>query len=302
LGFHGGFGVQAHGFSGLKLEEGVVPFVERTDMVDFMWGTSGQMNFLGLIRKYSATARGVPDIHAFMKNPMLSGNGRPAMRRGFTLVELMVVILIIVVMAVLVVAGTNRFIENSRKVKAMAQFRDFQVGMGLFEGDYQKPPIPQSKRDTGWDTIYGDPGGNYSTQFLVSALAGGGRGDPYKGESFSSKDVNPRNESYMTFPFSPDNKAGVGKDGRLYDPWGGEVMVAINGFKSNNPNSILVDFNSGQNDRRLHTWGLAEYIETKPKDQSYVFWSYGKDKKKGKNGPNNQSVVKLAGSDDVISW
>lgn len=212
------------------------------------------------------------------------------------------VILITVVLAVLVVGGTNRFIENGRKVRAMAQFRDFQVGMTLFEGDYQKPPIPKSKRDTGWDTIYGDPGGNYTNQFLVAALAGEDKDYPYRGESFSTRDVNPRNESYMTFPFTPDNKAGVGTDGKLYDPWGREIMVAINGFKSNNDSDTLVDFNNGQNDLRLHTWGLAEYTETKPRDQSFVFWSYGKDGKKGRKESNNQKVVPLAGSDDVISW
>ena len=221
---------------------------------------------------------------------------------GFTLTELLVVILIIVVMAVLVAAGANRFLENGRKVRVMAQFRDFQVGMSLFETDYNKPPIPQSKRDTGWDTIYGDPGGNYSNQFLVAALAGEDKDFPYKGENFSSKDVNPRNESYMTFPFAPDKRGGVGDDGRLYDPWGGEIMVAINGFKSTQSNSLLVEFNNGQNDRRLHTWGLAEYTETKPKNESYVFWSYGKDMKKGKAAPNNQMVVPLKGSDDMISW
>ncbi|MDP3851396.1 MAG: prepilin-type N-terminal cleavage/methylation domain-containing protein [Luteolibacter sp.] len=226
------------------------------------------------------------------------------MRGAFTLVELLVVILIILVLAVLITAGTHRFIENSRKVKAMAQFRDFQVGMTLFEGDYMKPPIPKSKRDTGWDTIYGDPGGLYSTQFLVSALAGEDKDFPFKNgeENFATKDANPRNEAYMTFPFSSEHKGGVGKDGRLYDPWGREVLVAINGLKSTNPAHILVDFNKGENDRRLHTWGLAEYTETKPKDQAYVFWSYGKDGKKGKKAPKFGDVVPLAGSDDVISW
>lgn len=222
--------------------------------------------------------------------------------RGFTLVELLVVVVIIIVLAGLVTIGANRFIESGRKVQAMAQFRDFQVGMSLFEGDYQKAPIPSSKRDTGWDTIYGDPGGNYSTQFLISALAGEDKDFPYRGENFSSKEVNPRNEAYMTFPFRSDKKGGVGEDGRLYDPWGREVMVAINGFKSNNDQHTLVDFNNGQNDRRLHTWGLAEYTDTKPKDQSYVFWSYGKDGKKGGGSAHYWDKVPLLGSDDVISW
>jgi prepilin-type N-terminal cleavage/methylation domain-containing protein len=225
-----------------------------------------------------------------------------ASRNGFTLVELMIVIAIVAVLAVLVAAGANRFIENSRKVKTMAQFRDFQVGMTLFEGDYMKPPIPRSKRDTGWDTIYGDPGGFYTNQFLVAALAGEDKDFPYKGENFSAKEANPRSESYITFPYAPDNRGGVGKDGKLYDPWGREIMVAINGMKSTNPGAVLVDFSNGQNDRRLHTWGLAEYKETKPRDQAYVFWSYGKNGKKGKKGANFGSVVPYAGSDDVISW
>ena len=225
------------------------------------------------------------------------------MSRGFTLVELLVVIAIVAVLATLSFVGSRRFIENGKKVQAMAQFRDFQTGLALFETDYTKPPIPKSKRDTGWDTIYGDPGGNYTTQFLVSALAGEDKDYPYKGnETFSAKDANPRGEAYMTFKSAANNKGGVGKDGKLYDPWGGEVMVAINGFKSNNPNDNLVSFGNGQNDSRLHTWGLAEYKETKPKEQAYVFWSYGKDKKKGKNGPSYGAVVAYAGSDDVISW
>jgi prepilin-type N-terminal cleavage/methylation domain-containing protein len=225
-----------------------------------------------------------------------------ACRTGFTLVELMVVIAIVAVLAVLITAGSRRFIESSRKVQTMAQFRDFQVGMTLFEADYMKPPIPRSKRDTGWDTIYGDPGGFYTNQFLVAALAGEDKDFPYRDENFSAKDANPRNESYITFPYAADNRGGVGRDGRLYDPWGREIMVAINGMKSNNPAHSLVDFNNGQNDRRLNTWGLAEYKDTKPRDQAYVFWSYGKDGKKGRKGPASNSIVLYAGSDDVISW
>jgi prepilin-type N-terminal cleavage/methylation domain-containing protein len=217
--------------------------------------------------------------------------------QGFTLVELLVVILIIAVLAVLGFVGSTRFIDKGKKVQAMAQFRDFEVGLKMFEMDYTKPPLPASKRDGGWDTIYGDPGGNYTNQFLVSVLAGEDKDYPYKGnETFSAKQANPQGQSYMTFPLAADNKKGVGQDGKLYDPWGGEIMVAINGF--NAPNMTLVDFNNGQNDRRLHTWTLAEYADTKPKDQAYVFWSYGKDKKKGKEGKPGP----VAQSDDAISW
>ncbi|MEO7098272.1 MAG: type II secretion system protein [Luteolibacter sp.] len=226
---------------------------------------------------------------------------RKSKARGFTLVELLVVIAIVAVLAVLSFVGASRFLERGRKVQAMAQFRDFEIGMKMFETDYTKPPIPQSKRDSGWDTIYGDPNGTYTNQFLISALAGEDKDYPAKtGEIFSPKGVNPRGEGYITFPFAPDNKKGVGKDGNLYDPWGRQVMVAINGF--NSPEGELVPFNDGENDSRLHTWKLAEYTETKPFEQSYVFWSYGKDGKKGKGAASVDSVVPYGTSDDVISW
>lgn len=221
--------------------------------------------------------------------------------RGFTLVELLVVISIIAVLAVLVAMGSRKFIESGRKVQALAQFRDFKVGMTLFEGDYQRPPVPSNKKDNGWDTIYGNPDPLYHNDFLVSVLAGEDKDYPYQGNvNFSTKQTNPRGEAYMTFPLAPDKKGGVGEDGILYDPWGREIMVAVNSL--NAPNEELVDFNNGHNDRRLHTWGLAEYTDTKPRDQSFVFWSYGKDGKKGNNAANYWDKVPHAGSDDVVSW
>jgi prepilin-type N-terminal cleavage/methylation domain-containing protein len=81
-----------------------------------------------------------------------------AHQRAFTLVELLVVIAIIMALAFFATMGGGRFMEQGRKVKVMDQFRNFEVGMTLFVGDYQKPPISQSKLPGGWDTIYGDRG------------------------------------------------------------------------------------------------------------------------------------------------
>jgi len=255
------------------------------------------------------------DLNGIISKPWLPGHhphdnlrmmNRPKPIRasvpGFTLTELLVVVVIIAILVVLSLVGYSRFIERGKKVQTLAQFRDFKVGMAAFEGDYMRPPVPRSKRDTGWDTIYGDPGGLYSNAFLIAALAGEDQDFTYDEENFSSTEVNPRNNTYVVFPFAQDKIGGVGPDGRLYDPWGGEIMVAINGMLGADTNARLVDFNNGQNDRRLHTWGLAEYKETRPREQSYVLWSYGKDRKKGNNAPNNGDIVPLQGSDDVISW
>lgn len=107
--------------------------------------------------------------------------------------------------------------------------------------------------------------------------------------------------------FKPvDKKAnGVGPDGALYDPWGKEWMIAVNAF--NGPNQELVDENKttpGKNDKVLDTAGLAVYAETKPREEAFVMWTYGKDGKKGvvEAGRAKKQQPPLKGSDDVISW
>ncbi len=230
----------------------------------------------------------------------------PRARGGFTLVELLVVIAIIAVLVVLSLVGSKRFIDNGKKVQAMTQFRQLQVGIAAFELDYNKPPIPASKRsETEYtDTVYGDPGGLYGNEYVISVLAGNDKEFPMKtSETFSAKESNPRQESYTTFPFVPDKKNGVGDDGKLYDPWGAEMMIAINGMAA--PGQTLnttIQGNKGKNDQVLWTWGLGEYKETKPKFQTSAYWSYGKDHKKGNNAKNVGDVVPLNGSDDVVSW
>jgi len=236
----------------------------------------------------------------------MTSHQNPRAGGGFTLVELLVVIAIVAVLVVLSVAGSKRFIDNGKKVQAMTQFRQLQVGFSAFELDYTKPPIPASKRsDTEYtDTVYGDPGGLYGNEYLISVLAGSDKEYPMKtSETFSAKESNPRQEAYTTFPFVADKKNGVGDDGKLYDPWGGEMIMAINGMAA--PGATLnttAQGNKGKNDQVLYTWGLGEYKETKPKFQTAVFWSYGKDKKKGNSAPNVGDVVPLSGSDDVVSW
>lgn len=219
---------------------------------------------------------------------------------GFTLVELLTIIGILSVLAVLAAFASLRVAENRKKLQAMEQFTRFQAGLALFEADYQKPPVPESKLVDGDDTLYGDPGGAYHNSFLVAALVGGSKEHPYAGETFDTARMKQRLEKYADFPFRADKKGGVGPDGILYDPWGREIVVAVNGFKGQD--HALEDFNNGKSDRRLHTAGLAEYTETKPSEQPYVFWSYGKDGKKGNGAPHYGDVVRFKGSDDVISW
>jgi type II secretory pathway pseudopilin PulG len=219
---------------------------------------------------------------------------------GLTLVELLTVTGILAVLAVLATFASFRAAENGKKLQAMELFTRFQAGLALFEADYQKPPVPESKLQDGDDTLYGDPGGPYHNSILVAALLGNSKEFQYTGETLDTARMKQRLEKYADLPFKADKKGGVGPDGILYDPWGREIVVAVNGFKGQN--RALEDFNNGKSDRRLHTAGLGEYTETKPSEQPYVFWSYGKDGKKGNGAPHYGDVVRYKGSDDVISW
>jgi prepilin-type N-terminal cleavage/methylation domain-containing protein len=238
-------------------------------------------------------------------------------RSGFTLIEILIVIAIIAVLALVAVVGSKGFVEKGRKVQVMAQFRDFEVGLKMYENDYNRPPIPESKRAEGYDTMYGDPGGLYSTSILVVPLAGMKKEDfpdfPDHGtdEVFDEDQMNRRAEKYLEFPLSLDNKNGIGfkegsKDGRLYDAWGREVIMVINGGQAmgegSPPITQGVGPEPGKNDTHLETWGFGVYTDTRPGEQSYVFISYGADGKKGKGAKDYWDVVPYSGSDDVISW
>jgi len=217
------------------------------------------------------------------------------MARGFTLVELMVVIVIVVVLASMVFLFSNRAINRAEKLTAVQQMRDLGAGMEGYIADYGRPPIPGGKspgsnrdEEPGWDTIYGDPPQpkrNYGNEAIIGPLSGDAKSDFQmdNGEVFRAAELNPKGNQYIQFPFVEDKKNGVGDDGRLYDPWGHEVIIAIN---SHAPGSK-------PDERRLDTYGLGEWTDKKPRFERYAFWSYGRDGEKQET---------IAQSDDVAFW
>lgn len=210
-------------------------------------------------------------------------------RSGFTLIELLVVIVIVAALSALAFMFSTRAIGKAERAQVIQQMRDVGLGIEAYIVDYRRPPIPESKRATGWDTIYGDPGGNYGTESLMAALLGEDNDFPTStDEVFNSRDMNPRQNNYFTPVITDDKRSGVGRDdGKLYDSWGRELMFAINTPPFENT------FNNGQNDKVLMTWGLAEWTDKKPRHQPYVIWSYGKD------GVKSEAY---AGSDDAANF
>ncbi len=217
-------------------------------------------------------------------------------RQGFTLVELLVVITMIAVLALLSFAGASMFIDRGRKVQALAQYRDVSVGLQAYMTENQRPPLPQANRDSGEDVVFGDQGGELTNDFIVAALYGDVSTLQGFDNKYTQEELNPKKESYLILPMTPDKKNGMGPDVVLYDPWGRPVMIAIN------TPPFQQDKADGVKDRLLWTKGIGEYTDTKPREQDFVFWSFGKDGKKGKGGKSKTDPVAYANSDDVVSW
>ena len=209
---------------------------------------------------------------------------------------MVVIAIVAVLMTVAFVVGIKQA-DKGKQVQALGQFHELAAGMEAFIQDNQKPPVMSKNWSTGMDTVYGEAGGENPNSFIIAAL----KGDMsfyrnYKDESGDAKTVNPNSQQYSDFTYSAEKKKGVGDDGCLYDPWGKQIMIAVN------TPPYIEDSAGGVKDKLLYTEGEAEYTDTKPTEQTYVFWSFGKDGKKGKNGANITAKVPYAGSDDVISW
>jgi type IV pilus assembly protein PilE len=229
---------------------------------------------------------------------------------GFTLVELLVVIAIVAVLATIGMVGAPKYLEKARRVTALAQIKELSVGFAAYEGENNRPLLPPQQRQAGMDTVYGDVGGEFPNIVVVAVLGGTSENLLYKTDSLQDcagglkvTDISRNGEAYMVFKVADKKKNGVGPDGLLYDPWGRQWMFAVNGM--NAPDTELVPENPttpGKNDSMLFTKGLATYSDTKPREESWVMWTYGKDGKKGGEEARAKKIPPYNGSDDVTSW
>lgn len=213
-------------------------------------------------------------------------------RAGFTLVELLVVIAIVAVLAALTFSVVNRAILKGKQTTCINLMRNVEIGMEAYYMEQNRPPLPKHKDDK--DTIFGDPGGLYSTAPLLAILLGDDEltwDESDTGDTFDMSRLNQKRIQYLELTIANSGEAGLRKDGKLYDAWNREMMIAVNSRVQ------TTDFNNGTADTRLHTFGLAEWADAKPGTQDYVMWTYGADGEFGKGSDH-----RFAGSDDVKSF
>lgn len=148
----------------------------------------------------------------------------PPSRRasGFTLVELLIVIVIIAVLVSLGVPAGLRAIQNAKKTTALAAANGVETAVEAFYNEYGTMPVDGLSADS-------NPPIQSDDQELLNVLLGREDADP---------PLNTRAIKYLNVP-EGKRKGSGGTDGLvfndsqevvgLYDPWGGLFYIVLDG-------------------------------------------------------------------------
>lgn len=143
---------------------------------------------------------------------------RSGSRRGFTLVELLVVISILLILAGLVFAGGQGALTKAKKVEASAVMQTLRQGIALYQSEYGKlPQLEATLPKTDVEINSEDDTDEFKT--LVFTLMGSNITT-----SGTSIGTNPRGVAFCEFKTKSFVK-GDPKQGLLATPWKGNATT-----------------------------------------------------------------------------
>jgi prepilin-type N-terminal cleavage/methylation domain-containing protein len=200
----------------------------------------------------------------------------PSRSAAFTLIELLVVIAIIAILIGLLFPAFRAVQNQAKQTQAKNDLTQIVNAVNAFYTDYGKYPVAVD------DTPIAD---NSDLFYTLRAIA--------NGTANAGNAANPRK---IVFISPPDVKnpsqprAGIGTDGKYYDPWGTTYKIAIDGNYDNSLANPYGDPGTG---------GAG----SNPIPQGVIAWSLGSDLLLGTNGNGiYRNPTTGAQSDDVISW
>jgi prepilin-type N-terminal cleavage/methylation domain-containing protein len=159
-------------------------------------------------------------VNRFLHNPAPSG--RPARKRGFTLVELLVVISIIAILATILIPVMGRAIERGEISRARAEMGGLAAAIETYYREYGLWPVQASNGRP--DITFGSKNGSFlRKQSEVMNIL----------RATASQTNNTKKMVFMEVPES--SMTGRDKDGNTYnvsegyylDPWGNPYMICM---------------------------------------------------------------------------
>jgi prepilin-type N-terminal cleavage/methylation domain-containing protein len=218
-----------------------------------------------------------------MKTP--SSNHSP---RGFTLVELLVVVTIIGILAGLVISQAPKLMQQSRELEVRNVIVSIQTGIRNYQTEYNRFPLdPSQSSSSGDEDAPAIPTDQSSVlvETLMGSASTSGSGSS-GGSSGGTTNLNPKNIEFTTFKIAKNGRNGlVGTQSpySLLDLWGSPYYVQFDtnlDRKIKNPDLQNQDPKISQNT----VSPPPQYLPT-----DVLIYSIGKD------------LVQMTG-DDIVSW
>lgn len=137
---------------------------------------------------------------------------REAAQRGFTLIEVLVVIVVIAILASLVAPNLFRNVDDARVATAKAQIESFATALDAYRLDNGRYPTSAQGLDALWQRPTIDPPASWTAPYVRKAIPVDPWGHPYV--YVAPGRVNPT--GYDLLSYGADGQSGgAGKDADL---------------------------------------------------------------------------------------
>ena len=261
-----------------------------------------------------------------MKTKTNNSNNATA-KRGFTLVELLVVIGIIAILAGMILPALSKAKDSAKKAQAKSEMQNISGAVRTYEAEYSRYPIPtqitqQLKTpDYTFGTLHMT--GNSSRRLtnpkgeILPSIATPGRVQVSNAElvailraqekfrnnrSTSNRNhkMNPKKINFLNAKdVTSTTQGGVGTDGVFRDPWGSPYIVTVDA----NYDGKTIDAFYGQSsvsamEGNEGLVGLSRVKGGYQANSPVLVWSLGPDGDAG----TDTNAIEGSNKDNILSW